>query len=89
MVVCIAFSVLYFNAVNKALTMSYSFSISATIALALLFFPKIFIIVVHPEKNVRYSFFPTFQGIKPNNIFADLRTQLQNSLDAILETLKE
>uniref|UniRef100_A0A915E035 G-protein coupled receptors family 3 profile domain-containing protein n=1 Tax=Ditylenchus dipsaci TaxID=166011 RepID=A0A915E035_9BILA len=54
-----AFVVLYFNAVNKALTMSFTFSISGSIALALLFFPKIFIIVLHPEKNVRSSYTTT------------------------------
>lgn len=54
-----AFVVLYFNAVNKALTMSYTFSISGSIALALLFVPKIFIIVLHPEKNVRSSYTTT------------------------------
>ncbi|KAI1713584.1 receptor family ligand binding region domain-containing protein [Ditylenchus destructor] len=59
LVVWAAFVVLYFNAINKALTMSYTFSISATIALALLFFPKIFIILLHPEKNVRSSYTTT------------------------------
>lgn len=39
--------------------MSFSFSISATVALSLLFFPKLYIILVHPEKNVRSSYTTT------------------------------
>lgn len=39
--------------------MSFSFSISATVALVLLFFPKVYIILLHPEKNVRASYATT------------------------------
>ncbi|VDM85615.1 unnamed protein product [Strongylus vulgaris] len=45
--------------VNKALTMSFSFSLSASIPLILLFFPKLYIILLHPEKNVRSSYTTT------------------------------
>jgi len=38
-------------------------SLSATVALVLLFFPKIYVIVFHPEKNVRSSF-TTADGIR-------------------------
>ncbi|VDK66477.1 unnamed protein product, partial [Cylicostephanus goldi] len=44
---------------NKALTMSFSFSLSASIPLILLFFPKLYIILLHPEKNVRASYTTT------------------------------
>ncbi len=44
---------------SKALTMSFSFSLSASIALVLLFFPKLYIILLHPEKNVRSSYATT------------------------------
>ncbi|KAI6203700.1 G-PROTEIN-RECEP-F3-4 domain-containing protein [Aphelenchoides besseyi] len=54
-----AFVVLYLGTVNKALTMSFTFSISATIALGLLFFHKIYIILFQPEKNVRASYTTT------------------------------
>ncbi|KAL3097119.1 hypothetical protein niasHS_002835 [Heterodera schachtii] len=54
-----AFVVLYVNAVNKALTASFTFSLSASIALCLLFFPKVFIILLRPEKNVRSSYTTT------------------------------
>jgi metabotropic glutamate receptor 5 len=43
-VVWAAFVVLYVNALNKALTASLTFSLSASIALVLLFFPKVIII---------------------------------------------
>lgn len=43
----------------QALTASFTFSLSASIALCLLFFPKIFIILLRPEKNVRSSYTTT------------------------------
>ncbi|CAK5087086.1 unnamed protein product [Meloidogyne enterolobii] len=42
-----------------ALTASFTFSLSASIALSLLFFPKCFIIILRPEKNVRSSYTTT------------------------------
>lgn len=54
-----AFIVLHLGTSNKALTMSFSFSLSASIALVLLFFPKIYIILLHPEKNIRASYATT------------------------------
>ncbi|VDM82369.1 unnamed protein product, partial [Strongylus vulgaris] len=59
LVVWIAFIVLHMGTVNKALTMSFSFSLSASIPLILLFFPKLYIILLHPEKNVRSSYTTT------------------------------
>ncbi|KAM3722055.1 Metabotropic glutamate receptor [Dirofilaria immitis] len=59
LVVWSAFIVLHFGTTNKALTMSFLFSLSASIALVLLFFPKLYIILVHPEKNVRASYTTT------------------------------
>ena len=59
LVVWVAFLVLFAGTSNKALTMSLSFSLSASIALILLFFPKLFIIILHPEKNVRASYTTT------------------------------
>jgi hypothetical protein len=44
--------VLHFGSVNKALNMSFSFSLSSSIALVLLFVPKLYIILFKPEKNV-------------------------------------
>uniref|UniRef100_A0A0K0DQB0 Neural retina-specific leucine zipper protein n=1 Tax=Angiostrongylus cantonensis TaxID=6313 RepID=A0A0K0DQB0_ANGCA len=46
-------------AVKTPLTMSFSFSLSASIPLILLFFPKLYMIVLHPEKNVRASYTTT------------------------------
>ncbi|TKR93574.1 hypothetical protein L596_008000 [Steinernema carpocapsae] len=59
LVVWSAFIVLHLGTSNKALTMSFSFSLSASIALVLLFFPKLYIILLHPEKNVRASYTTT------------------------------
>uniref|UniRef100_A0AC34RD06 G-protein coupled receptors family 3 profile domain-containing protein n=1 Tax=Panagrolaimus sp. JU765 TaxID=591449 RepID=A0AC34RD06_9BILA len=59
LVVWVAFIVLHLGTHNKALTMSFSFSLSASIALVLLFFPKLYIILLHPEKNVRASYTTT------------------------------
>uniref|UniRef100_A0A183D260 G_PROTEIN_RECEP_F3_4 domain-containing protein n=1 Tax=Gongylonema pulchrum TaxID=637853 RepID=A0A183D260_9BILA len=59
LVVWSAFIVLHLGTTNKALTMSFSFSLSASIALVLLFFPKLYIILLHPEKNVRASYATT------------------------------
>lgn len=44
---------------HKALVMSFSYSLSASVALALLFFPKLYIILMHPEKNIRASYTTT------------------------------
>lgn len=59
LVVWSAFIVLHLGTTNKALTMSFSFSLSASIALVLLFFPKLYIILLHPEKNIRASYTTT------------------------------
>ncbi|VDK43446.1 unnamed protein product [Anisakis simplex] len=59
LVVWSAFIVLHLGTTNKALTMSFSFSLSASVALILLFFPKLYIILFHPEKNVRASYTTT------------------------------
>ncbi|CAD6184781.1 unnamed protein product [Caenorhabditis auriculariae] len=58
-VVWIAFMVLHMGTTHKALVMSFSYSLSASVALALLFFPKLYIILLHPEKNVRASYTTT------------------------------
>uniref|UniRef100_A0A8R1DJ07 G_PROTEIN_RECEP_F3_4 domain-containing protein n=1 Tax=Caenorhabditis japonica TaxID=281687 RepID=A0A8R1DJ07_CAEJA len=58
-VVWIAFLVLHMGTIHKALVMSFSYSLSASVALALLFFPKLYIIVMHPEKNIRASYTTT------------------------------
>ncbi|UMM13023.1 hypothetical protein L5515_001507 [Caenorhabditis briggsae] len=58
-VVWIAFLVLHMGTTHKALVMSFSYSLSASVALALLFFPKLYIILMHPEKNIRASYTTT------------------------------
>lgn len=58
-IIWLAFITIYFGSPNKAITMCLSFSLSATVALVLLFIPKLYIILFHPEKNVRASYTTT------------------------------
>ncbi|KAK7108134.1 hypothetical protein V1264_015925 [Littorina saxatilis] len=55
-VIWLGFFPIYFGSQNKEVTMSISISLSAAIALTLLFFPKVYIIVWAPEKNTRGAF---------------------------------
>uniref|UniRef100_A0AC35FN88 G-protein coupled receptors family 3 profile domain-containing protein n=1 Tax=Panagrolaimus sp. PS1159 TaxID=55785 RepID=A0AC35FN88_9BILA len=84
LVVWVAFIVLHLGTLNKALTMSFSFSLSASIALILLFFPKLYIILFHPEKNVRASYtttklirchFGNSQGMSDSKHFSSNKTR--------------
>uniref|UniRef100_A0A915JTD1 G-protein coupled receptors family 3 profile domain-containing protein n=1 Tax=Romanomermis culicivorax TaxID=13658 RepID=A0A915JTD1_ROMCU len=58
-VIWLAFCSIYFGSNNKGITMSLSFTLSASVALVLLFFPKLYIIIVKPERNVRSSYTTT------------------------------
>lgn len=58
-IIWLAFCTIYFGSNNKGITMCLSFSLSATVGLVLLFFPKLYIIVFQPEKNVRSSYATT------------------------------
>ena len=51
-----AFVPIYFGSDNKVITMCLAVSLSATVALVLLFFPKVYIILCKPEKNNRSAF---------------------------------
>lgn len=51
-----AFIPLYFGSDYKVITLCLSTSFSASVLLIFLFFPKIYIILFHPEKNTRSSF---------------------------------
>lgn len=55
-VIWLGFFPIYFGGENKEVTMCISISLSAAIALALLFFPKVYVIVWAPEKNTRGAF---------------------------------
>ncbi|CAI4227652.1 unnamed protein product [Auanema sp. JU1783] len=91
LVVWIAFIVLHMGTVNKALTMSFTFSLSASIALVLLFFPKLYIIILHPEKNVRASYtttklirchFGNSQGAYDSNKHLSSKTTTRTSMQS-------
>nr|AYV89288.1 metabotropic glutamate receptor 8-like isoform X1 [Tetranychus evansi] len=61
-VIWVAFIPIYFTTRQditlNITTLSYSINCSATIAVACLFSPKLYIILLHPEKNVRQSMMP-------------------------------
>ncbi|GAU92916.1 hypothetical protein RvY_04932-2 [Ramazzottius varieornatus] len=70
-VVWIAFFPIYFGSDAKVLTMTLCISFSATVALCLLFFPKLYIILFRPERNNRSAFTTTNQvrcHIGSNNV---------------------
>ena len=55
-VIWLGFIAIYFGSENQVITMSVSVSLSASVALVLLFFPKVYIIIWAPEKNTRSAF---------------------------------
>jgi len=63
LVIWIAFIPIYFGSNLKVLTMSVCISFSAIVALVLLFFPKLYIIILKPEKNNR-SYFTTAKNVR-------------------------
>ncbi|XP_055337563.1 metabotropic glutamate receptor 5-like [Paramacrobiotus metropolitanus] len=70
-VIWLAFVPIYFGSDQKILTMCLCISFSATVALVFLFFPKLYIILLHPERNTRSAFTTTNQvrcHIGSNNI---------------------
>lgn len=58
-IIWLAFVPIYFSTAYdiklRIATMCYSISLSATVALVCMFAPKVYIIIAHPEKNVRKS----------------------------------
>lgn len=47
--------------------MTVAISLSATVMVACLFAPKLYIILVHPERNVRQSMMPTGRSIQQHS----------------------
>uniref|UniRef100_A0A1I8IF99 Reverse transcriptase n=1 Tax=Macrostomum lignano TaxID=282301 RepID=A0A1I8IF99_9PLAT len=58
-VIWLSFVPIYFGSENKVTATCLSVSLSATVALVLLFTPKLYIILVKPEKNSRSAFSTT------------------------------
>ncbi|XP_014670624.1 PREDICTED: metabotropic glutamate receptor 1-like [Priapulus caudatus] len=58
-IIWLAFVPIYFGSDMKVITMCLCISLSATVALLLLFAPKVYIMVFRPEKNNRSSFTTT------------------------------
>uniref|UniRef100_A0A8K9UEX7 Metabotropic glutamate receptor 5 n=1 Tax=Oncorhynchus mykiss TaxID=8022 RepID=A0A8K9UEX7_ONCMY len=55
-IIWLAFVPIYFGSNYKIITMCFSVSLSATVALCCLFVPKVYIILAKPERNVRSAF---------------------------------
>ncbi|XP_031437868.2 metabotropic glutamate receptor 1 isoform X2 [Clupea harengus] len=55
-IIWLAFVPIYFGSNYKIITTSFSVSLSVTVALGCMFTPKIYIIIVKPERNVRSAF---------------------------------
>ncbi|XP_034248278.1 metabotropic glutamate receptor 2-like [Thrips palmi] len=64
-VIWLAFVPLYFGTGNhvplRITSMSVTISLSASVTLACLFSPKLYIILIHPERNVRQSMMPAMR----------------------------
>ena len=58
-IIWLAFVPIYFSTANnieiRLATMCFSISLSGTVSLVCLFTPKLYIILIHPERNVRQS----------------------------------
>lgn len=55
-VIWMAFVPIYFGSESKIITMCVCISLSAMVTLVFLFLPKLYIILIHPEKNIRALF---------------------------------
>ncbi|XP_061659851.1 glutamate receptor, metabotropic 5a [Syngnathoides biaculeatus] len=55
-IIWLAFVPIYFGSNYKIITMCFSVSLSATVALCCTFVPKVYIMLAKPEKNVRSAF---------------------------------
>ncbi|KAK6618452.1 hypothetical protein RUM43_013645 [Polyplax serrata] len=69
-VIWLAFVPLYFGTSNhvplRITSMAVTISLSASVTLACLFSPKLYIILVHPERNIRQSMMPARQNMAKN-----------------------
>ncbi|XP_058443037.1 metabotropic glutamate receptor 1-like [Malaya genurostris] len=62
-VIWVAFVPIYFGSESKIITMCICISLSAMVTLLFLFLPKLYIIIIRPEKNIR-ALFTTSKSIR-------------------------
>ncbi|XP_050729966.1 metabotropic glutamate receptor-like [Eriocheir sinensis] len=69
-IIWLAFVPIYFSTANnvelRITTTSVTVSLSATVALVCLFTPKLYIILLHPERNVRQSMMTKYSTVRNN-----------------------
>ncbi|KAI1297145.1 Metabotropic glutamate receptor [Halotydeus destructor] len=79
-IIWLAFVPIYFTTSNHVVlnltTMCVAISLSSTVTLICLFTPKLYIILLHPEKNVRQSMMPTqkYNTVTTNHTSTNLTT---------------
>ncbi|CAH1776113.1 unnamed protein product [Owenia fusiformis] len=70
-IIWLAFVPIYFSTANnieiRLATMCFSISLSGTVLLACMFTPKLYIIILHPERNIRQSMMSGKLTSKTNN----------------------
>ncbi|CAH1799891.1 unnamed protein product [Owenia fusiformis] len=83
-IIWLAFVGIYFGSASQVITVCLAMSLSASVALVLLFFPKIYIIICKPEKNNR-SAFTTSKEVRCHigSQISQNRTSHSNSNDSI------
>ncbi len=79
-IIWLAFVPIYFGSDSKVITMCLAITLSATVALILLFLPKIYIIICKPERNNR-SAFTTSKDVRCH-IGSTAARSLSNSQDS-------
>ena len=79
-IIWLAFVPIYFGSDSKVITMCLAITLSASVALILLFFPKIYIIICKPERNNR-SAFTTSKEVRCHIGSAGARSMSNDSFD--------
>lgn len=84
-VIWLAFVPLYFGTSNhvplRITSMAVTISLSASVTLACLFSPKLYIILVHPERNIRQSMMPARHSMGLYiNLFKSVRRMLYSNI---------
>ena len=92
-IIWLAFVVIYFTTASniemRQATMCFSISLSATVVLICMFTPKLYIIILHPERNVRQSMVAksALSSTTMNNASSNLRIDSGTQSDGMFDDL--